>query len=220
MKGRRWFEHYFAQAHEKHFSSPQLQNPADCPGLAEQWWHRSRDFFKIQAIIICWRRGWHRIPVKQSSSAEVKPHLWKGCLFVLFWGLFFCICLILVHINTLLLLLLHLGLLSEKIKHKALVWRGLARILGINQAAGPGTSRMSLCGSNNPSPQQLPQGLSQARSSPSLEGVAADLLELLRVWWAERIKLLLKDELRVGKREQIIWRGDWVWVISVHTFCV
>lgn len=89
MKGREWFEHYFAQAHEKHFSSPQLQNPTDCPGLAEQWWHHSRDFFKIQAIIVCWRRGWHRIPVKQSLSAEVKPHLWKGCLFVLFWGFVF-----------------------------------------------------------------------------------------------------------------------------------
>lgn len=130
-----------------------------------------------------------------------------------FGGLFFCLCLIFVHTN----ILLHLGLLSKKINHKALVWRGLA---WINQAAGPGTSRMSLCASNNPKPQQLPPGLSQERSSPSLEGVAADVLQLLKVWWAGRIKLLLKGELRSGEREQIIQRGDWVWVISVHIFCI
>lgn len=62
--------------------------------------------------------------------------------------LLFCICLISVHIN----ILLQLGLLSEKTNHKSLVWRGLA---WINQAAGPGTSRMSLCAPNNPKAQQF-----------------------------------------------------------------
>lgn len=116
------------------------------------------------------------------------------------------VCLIFVHTN----IPLHLGLLSKKINHKALFWRGLA---WIKQAAGPGTSRMSLCASNNPKPQQLPQG---SRSSPSLEGVAADVLRLLKVWWAGRIKLLLKGELRAGKRKQISQKGDWL----IHTFCI
>lgn len=100
--------------------------------------------------------------------------LWKICLFVLFGGLFFCICLIFVHIN----ILLHLGLLFKKINHKALVWRGLA---WISQAAGPGTSRMSGCASNNPKPQQAPQGWGQEGSAPSLEGLAADVLQLLNL---------------------------------------